>query len=38
VLPNAQMVVIPNCGHHASGECPRAVNRAILDFLEVGES
>jgi pimeloyl-ACP methyl ester carboxylesterase len=37
-LPNAQMVVIPNCGHHASGECPRAVNRAILDFLEAGES
>ncbi len=33
-LPNAQLVVIPNCGHHASGECPRAVNRAILDFLE----
>jgi pimeloyl-ACP methyl ester carboxylesterase len=36
-LPNAQMVVIPNCGHHASGECPRAVNRAILDFLDAGD-
>jgi pimeloyl-ACP methyl ester carboxylesterase len=32
-LPNAQLVVIPNCGHHASGECPQALNRAILEFL-----
>jgi pimeloyl-ACP methyl ester carboxylesterase len=37
-LPNAQMVVIPNCGHHASGECPRAVNRAILEFLEASDA
>lgn len=33
-LPNAELVVIPNCGHHASGECPQQVNRAILAFLE----
>lgn len=32
-LPNAQLQVIPNCGHNASGCSPDAVNEAILAFL-----
>lgn len=32
-LPNAQLIIIPNCGHHASGCQPELVNAAILSFL-----
>lgn len=32
-LPNAQLRVIPNCGHVASSGNPEAVNAAIQEFL-----
>jgi len=32
-LPGSQLVRIPRCGHSSSIEAPRAVNRAIDDFL-----
>jgi len=33
-LPNAQLVVIPNCGHVPHEECPDAFLRAVNDFLD----
>jgi pimeloyl-ACP methyl ester carboxylesterase len=33
LVPNAEVVTIPNCGHSSSIEAPDAVNRAIDDFL-----
>jgi pimeloyl-ACP methyl ester carboxylesterase len=33
-LPNAQLVVIPNCGHVPHEECPAAFMRAVDDFLD----
>jgi pimeloyl-ACP methyl ester carboxylesterase len=32
-LPNAQLQIIPNCGHVASSDNPELVNTAILEFL-----
>ena len=32
-LPNAQLKIIPNCGHYAAGAQPEFVNAAILEFL-----
>jgi len=32
-LPNAQLQVLPNCGHAASAHCPAAVSHAVLAFL-----
>jgi len=32
-LPNAQLVVIPQCGHIPQEECPDAVLKAMNDFL-----
>ncbi len=33
-LPNAQLVVIPRCGHIPQEECPEAFMRAVDDFLQ----
>ncbi len=33
-LPNATLVVIPNCGHIPHEECPKAFLKAVQDFLE----
>lgn len=33
-LPNAQLVVVPECGHVAHEECPTDFMRAVRDFLE----
>lgn len=33
LLPKATLQPIPNCGHHASGDCSEAVNQAITEFL-----
>ncbi|MBN2548001.1 MAG: alpha/beta hydrolase [Anaerolineales bacterium] len=32
-LPNAELVVIPACGHVPHEECPQAFLEAVLDFL-----
>jgi pimeloyl-ACP methyl ester carboxylesterase len=32
-LPNYQFVMIPKCGHAPQLECPKLVNRLILEFL-----
>ena len=32
-LPNAELVVIPNCGHVPHEECPDAFLRAVTDFV-----
>jgi pimeloyl-ACP methyl ester carboxylesterase len=32
-LPDAELVVIPNCGHIPHEECPAAFLRAVKDFL-----
>jgi 3-oxoadipate enol-lactonase len=32
-FPNAELVVLPNCGHWATIETPNEVNRALLQFL-----
>ncbi len=32
--PNAQLVVIPNCGHVPQEECPQAFMQAVTDFLK----
>ncbi|MCX7839758.1 MAG: alpha/beta hydrolase [Anaerolineae bacterium] len=32
-LPNAQLVVIPSCGHIPQEECPEAFMRAVNEFL-----
>ncbi|RMH68796.1 MAG: alpha/beta hydrolase [Gemmatimonadetes bacterium] len=34
LLPNAQLKIIPNCGHHAPGDQPEIVNTEILNFLQ----
>lgn len=31
-LPNAQLQILPDCGHHASGDCAAAVGDALLAF------
>jgi pimeloyl-ACP methyl ester carboxylesterase len=33
-LPNAELVVIPGCGHIPQEECPQAVLDAIQTFLD----
>jgi pimeloyl-ACP methyl ester carboxylesterase len=33
-LPNAALVVIPNCGHVAQEECPQQFLQAAFDFLD----
>jgi pimeloyl-ACP methyl ester carboxylesterase len=33
-LPNAQLIVIPQCGHVPHEECPDAFLRAVNDFLD----
>jgi len=33
-LPNAQLVVMPACGHVAHEECPEAFLQAVNDFLQ----
>ena len=33
-LPNAQLVVIPNCGHVPHEECPQAFMQAVKNFLD----
>jgi len=33
-LPNADMVVIPNCGHVPQEECPEQFLQAVFDYLE----
>lgn len=32
-LPNAKLVVIPNCGHLPHEECPKAFMQAVTDFV-----
>jgi pimeloyl-ACP methyl ester carboxylesterase len=32
-LPNARLVVIPNCGHVPHEECPQAFMQAVAEFL-----
>lgn len=34
-LPNAELVVIPNCGHVPQEECPEAWLAAIIPFIKV---
>jgi len=33
-LPNARLVVIPNCGHVPHEECPQPFLQAVTDFLD----
>jgi pimeloyl-ACP methyl ester carboxylesterase len=37
-LPNAQLQIIPHCGHYAAGGQPQFVNTAILAFLAQSNS
>lgn len=37
-LPNAQLVVIPSCGHIPQEECPEAFMRAVNDFINFRKS
>jgi pimeloyl-ACP methyl ester carboxylesterase len=32
-LPNAELVVIPSCGHVPQEECPQAFLNAVMDYL-----
>jgi pimeloyl-ACP methyl ester carboxylesterase len=32
-LPDAELVVIPNCGHVPQEECPEAFLKATTDFV-----
>jgi pimeloyl-ACP methyl ester carboxylesterase len=32
-IPGARLVVVPECGHLSTLECPREVTRALLDWL-----
>jgi len=32
-LPNARLVVEPNCGHHISGDCSSTIVKRICEFL-----
>ena len=32
-LPNYQLEIFPNCGHHPYLECPAKFNRLVLGFL-----
>lgn len=33
-LPNARLVVVPNCGHVAQEECPQDFMQAVIAFLQ----
>ena len=36
-LPNYKYVSIPNCGHAPQLECPRLINRMVVDFMNNDE-
>ncbi len=35
-LPNYRFVMVPNCGHAPQLECPRLINRLVVEFLSSG--
>ena len=37
VIPGAQLVRIPGCGHSSALEAPEAVSRAMMEMLGIGE-
>jgi pimeloyl-ACP methyl ester carboxylesterase len=37
-IPNNQLEIFPNCGHHPYLEYPKKFDRLVLDFLEYGTS
>ncbi|MGN6365767.1 alpha/beta fold hydrolase [Asticcacaulis taihuensis] len=36
-IPNARLVIVPECGHLSTLEQPEAVNRALIDWLSPAE-
>jgi pimeloyl-ACP methyl ester carboxylesterase len=32
-IPNARLVVVPECGHGSTLEQPEAVNRALIEWI-----
>ncbi len=37
-LPNFRFVMVPRCGHAPQLECPRLINRMVVEFLNSGAS
>ena len=33
ILPHSQLMVIPNCGHHATSDAAHDINQAVLRFI-----
>jgi len=36
-IPNYRFVMVPNCGHAPQLECPRLINRLVVEFLSLAE-
>jgi pimeloyl-ACP methyl ester carboxylesterase len=36
-IPNFRFVMVPNCGHAPQLECPRLINRLVVEFLSLVE-
>ena len=36
-IPNFRFVMVPNCGHAPQLECPRLINRLVVEFLSLAE-
>ena len=36
-LPNYRFVMVPSCGHAPQLECPRLINRLVVEFLSLAE-
>ena len=36
-IPNYRFVMVPNCGHAPQLECPRLINRLVVEFLSLTE-
>jgi len=36
-IPNYRFVMVPNCGHAPQLECPRLINRLVVEFLSLVE-
>lgn len=36
-IPNYRFVMVPNCGHAPQLECPKLINRLVVDFLGLAD-
>jgi pimeloyl-ACP methyl ester carboxylesterase len=37
-IPNYRFVMVPHCGHAPQLECPRLINRLVVEFLSSGQA